>query len=87
MGDAANPDSVWGRVDEEQPVVANTQPQFLPLSLERLHIPGGRFGEAVEGGENTRGAGLVESVISALAASVHTRRFTPGPDSCRFLAQ
>ena len=61
MEDAANLDGVGSGIDEKEPVVADAEPQFFPLSPERLHIARARFREAMEGGENAHSCRLVQT--------------------------
>jgi hypothetical protein len=51
---AANFDGIGGRTYEEEPVIANAQPNlFHPL--ESLHVARARFRKAMQGGENVHG--------------------------------
>ncbi len=72
MQDAANLDSVGCRVDEEKPVVTDTEPQFSPFSPEAPSHRLCPIRKAMEGGENAHGRGLVQS------AHIDPGRF--GPD-------
>ncbi len=70
MKDSANLHCVGAGANEKKPIVADAKPEFFPL-LKSLHLALARFREAVQGGENTHGDGLVQS------ADIGLGRFSP----------
>jgi len=75
MKNTSNLDSLRSGADEEEPVVADAKPEFFS-SLECLYVAFAGIREAIQGGENAHGGGLVQAAESALAGSVQTMRFT-----------
>ena len=61
MADVADLDGFIRGMDEEQPVVADPQPQFSRFALECFEIPGARLREAMQGMEHAHGCGPVQS--------------------------
>jgi hypothetical protein len=60
MVHAADLDGVVRGVDKEEPVVADPEPQFFSIALERFEVPGAGPDEAVQGMEHAYGCGLVQ---------------------------
>jgi len=71
MEDAANLDGVRSGANEEEPVVADAEPEFFS-SLESLYIAFAGIREAMQGGEDAHGGGLVQT------ADIDLSRFSPG---------
>src|SRR5205807_2307465 len=57
--------------DEEEPVVTDAEPEFFS-SLECLYVAFAGISEAMQGGENAHGGGLVQ------VADIGLSRFRPG---------
>jgi hypothetical protein len=75
MEDAADFEGVCSGGHEEQPVIADAEPEFVS-SLKRLHVALARIGEAMQGGQNMHGSGLIEAEDIGLGrGSVQTIRF------------
>jgi hypothetical protein len=70
MQDAANFDGLLASGEEQEPIVADSKPELVS-SLERLYIALARIREAMQGGENTHGTGLVQ------AADISLGQFSP----------
>src|SRR2546429_115432 len=70
MKDTANLDGVGSGADEEKPVVADAKSEFFH-SLECLYVALARIREAMQGGENAHGGGLVQP------ADIGLGRFSP----------
>ena len=61
MADVADLDGLIRGMDEEEPVVADPQPQLFRIALERFEVPGARLREAMQGMEHAHGCGPVQS--------------------------
>ena len=59
MEDAADFDGV-SRSDKEEPVIGDAEAEFI-ASLKRLHVTLARLSEALQGGKDTHGGGLIEA--------------------------
>ena len=70
MEDTANLDGVGRGAEEEEPVIAAAKPEFFS-SLESFHVAFAGIREAMQGGENAHGSGLVQ------AADIGLSRFRP----------
>jgi len=66
MKDAANLKGVCIWVDEKEPVVADSEPEFVS-SLEGLYVAFAGISEAMQGGENTHGGSLVQTADIGLS--------------------
>lgn len=60
MTDAAHLDSIRIWTNEEEPIVADAQPQFFS-TLESFHVAYARFREAMQGGENLHSDGFAQA--------------------------
>jgi hypothetical protein len=85
--DAADLNGAASGIDEEEAVVADAQPQFFPLSLQRLNVPEPDSAKRWRAERMRVAVGLSRRRTSAAASSVQTIRFTPVPCSCRLLPE
>ena len=60
MADVTDLDGFVRGVNEEESVVADPEPQFFRVALERFEIPGAGFSEAMQGMEHAHCCGPIQ---------------------------